>query len=499
MNRKVKKVLLFIPPAITFKDYLDINPLPPLGLGYLGAVLEDAGIEVKIVDCLMEGWHNRVEVAENIIRIGLSFSQIEDIIRDYAPGIVGVNNMFTKQRENAHQIYTLAKKVDTNIITIGGGAHPTVMPELVLSDPNVDFIVLGEGEDTAIGLVNFIEGKGDIADLDGIGYKENGKIKIIPKTKFIADLDRLPFPARHLLNMERYFGLKASHGTRRKERFSPIVTSRGCPAKCAFCSAHRAWGKKFRPRSPEKVVAEMKHIKEKYDIEEIMFEDDNLTLNKARAEKIFDLMIEEKLNFAWDTPNGVAAFALNENTIDKIKQSGCYKLNLALETGNQYVMDNIIKKPLRIEKAKRLIRYAQGIDLDVGIFFIMGMPGETKDQMWDSFRLAKELEIFTPFTSIATPYPGSELYDICRQQKYIADDFCLDDLFIRSFSISTPDWTGQEVKEILAKGQRYLLFSYWKKHPAKFIKAVVSRFFTNPIGFFRESFNLVFNAGKLGW
>lgn len=493
MSRRVKKALLFIPPAVTFTDYLDVNPLPPLGLGYLGAVLENAGIEVKVVDCLMEGWNNRVKVAENIIRVGLPFDQIEDIIRGYGPDIVGVNNMFTKQRDNAHKIYGLAKRADRNIITIGGGAHPTVLPELVLSDENVDFIALGEGEDTIIGLVNVIEGKGDISTLDGVGYKENGQIRIMPKTKFIADLDRLPFPARHLLNMERYFGLKASHGTRRKERFSPIVTSRGCPARCTFCSAYRAWGRKFRQRSPEKVIAEMKHIKEKYGIEEIMFEDDNLTINKTRAEKIFDLMIEEKLNLVWDTPNGVAAFALNENLIDKIKESGCYKLNMAVETGNQYVMDNIIKKPLKVDRAKQLIRYAQRIGLDVGVFLIMGMPGETKEQIWDSFHLAEELGVFTPFISIATPYPGCELYDICREKKYIAENFSLDNLFIRSFSISTENWTGEELKEILWQGQRFLLISYWKKNPAKFFEAVFRRFFTNPIGFFKESFNLAFN------
>jgi len=493
MSERVKKVLLFIPPAFTFKDYLDVNPLPPLGLGYLGAVLENTGIEVKVVDCLMEGWNNRVEVAENIIRVGLPFNQIEDIIRGYGPDIVGVNNMFTKQRDNACKIYDLAKRVDRSIITIGGGAHPTVLPELVLADENVDFVVLGEGEDTIIGLVSVIEGKSDISTLDGVGYKENGQIKIMPRTKFIADLDRLPFPARHLLNVEKYFGLKASHGTRRRERFSPIVTSRGCPAKCTFCSAHKAWGRKFRQRSPENVVAEMKHIKEKYGIEEIMFEDDNLTLNIKRAEKIFDLMVEEKLNFVWDTPNGVAAFALNENLISKIKESGCYKLNLAVETGNQYVMDNIIKKPLKIERAKQLIRYAQGIGLDVGIFLIMGMPGETKEQMWESFYLCKELEVSTPFVSIATPYPGSELYDICQENNYIPDDFHLDDLFIRSFCISTNDWTGEELKKILRQGQRFVIISYWKKHPAKFLKAVFRRFFTNPIDFFKESFTLVFN------
>ena len=124
MSRRIKKVLLFIPPAFTFKDYLDVNPLPPLGLGYLGAVLENTGIEVKVVDCLMEGWNNRVEVAENIIRVGLPFNQIEDIIRGYGPDIVGVNNMFTKQRDNACKIYDLAKRVDRSIITIGGGGTP---------------------------------------------------------------------------------------------------------------------------------------------------------------------------------------------------------------------------------------------------------------------------------------------------------------------------------------------------------------------------------------
>ncbi len=487
MNKKIKKVLLFIPPAFTFKDAIDVNPLPPLGLGYLGAVLENAGIEVKIVDCLLEGWHSKVEVAENVIRVGLPFDHIEEIIRAYGPDIVGVNNLFTKQRENAHKIYELAKKVDKNIITVAGGAHPTVMPELVLADRNVDYAVLGEGDATIIDLIDVIEGKRDITTLDGIGYKENEQVRIIAKTKFIQDLDSLPFPARHLLNMEGYFGLKHSHGTRKKKRFSPIVTSRGCPAKCTFCSAYKVWGRKFRYRSPENVIAEMKEIKEKFGIEEIMFEDDNATLNVQRAEKLFDLMIEEKLNFVWDTPNGVAAFALNEKLIDKIKQSGCYQLNLALESGNQQVLNNIIKKPLKLERAKQLIKYARKIGLAVDIFLIIGMPGETKDHMWDSFRLAKELEIYSPFISIATPYPGSELYDICRNNKYIPENFSLDDLFIRSFSISTPDWTGEELKDILRQGQRFLRVSFLKKHPLKFVVDSFKFMISNPGNFIRRA------------
>jgi anaerobic magnesium-protoporphyrin IX monomethyl ester cyclase len=492
MSRKISKVLLFIPPAFTFKDMPDVNPMPPLGLAYLGAALENAGIEVKIVDCLLEGWHKRVEVAENIVRIGLSFEDIEKIIRDFHPDIVGVNNLFTKQRENAHKIYALAKKVSKDIITIAGGAHPTVMPELVMSDANVDYTVIGEGDDTIIDLVGVIEGRKNVATLDGIGYRDKGQVKIIPKTKFIEDLDRLPFPARHLLNMEGYFGQKKAHGIRKKRRFSPIITSRGCPAKCTFCSAYRVWGRKFRFRSPENVIAEMKEMKAKYGIEEILFEDDNTTLNVQRAEKLFDLMIAEKINFVWDTPNGVAAFALSEKVIDKMKKSGCYQLNLAFESGNQYVLDNIIKKPLKLERAKPLVRHAQKIGLSTNIFLILGMPGETKEQIWDSFRLAADLDIYSPFFSIATPYPGSELYEICRKEKYIPDNFSLDDLYIRSFSISTKDWTGDELKEILVKGQRFLRTSFLKKHPASFLIDSFKFMISDPVYFTRRAFFFIF-------
>jgi anaerobic magnesium-protoporphyrin IX monomethyl ester cyclase len=383
--------------------------------------------------------------------------------------------------------------VDKDIITVGGGAHPTVMPELVLSDKNADFAVLGEGEETIIDLVNYLEGKQSIADTDGLAYRDNGNIRIIPRTRFIADLDALPFPARHLLDMEKYFGLKFSHGTRKKKRFSPIVTSRGCPAKCTFCSAYRVWGRRFRYRSPENVIAEMKHIKERYGIEEIMFEDDNVTLNVNRAGRLFDMMIEEKLDFVWDTPNGVAVYALNERLIDKMKASGCYSLNLALESGSQEVLDNIIKKPVRLPRAKELVRYAQGIGIKVKMYLIIGMPGETKEQMWANFQMAKELGIYTPFVSVATPYPGSALYDTCREKGYIPPDFSLDNLFIRSFSISTEDWTGDDVREILRQGYRMLLLANYRHHPLALLRTVIKSFLSHPLGFTKKAIYFLMN------
>ena len=490
----IKKALLFIPPAFTFKSELDINPLPPLGLGYIAAVLKKQGIKVKIVDTLMMGWHNRVDIQDDLLRIGLSFEDIQKIISDFAPDMVGVNSLFTKQRNNAHEILRLAKEVDPEIVTVMGGAHPTVLPEMVLADENVDFAVLGEGENTILDILKIIEGRGNDLELDGIGFKKDGETVIYPKTRYIKEVDSIPFPAWDVMDMDRYFGLDASHGKRRHSRFMPIMTSRGCGAGCTFCSAHRVWGKGYRMRSAENIIEEMRVLKDKYGIKELMFEDDNLTLNIKRAEKIFDSMISEEFNFAWDTPNGVAAFALTESVIMKMKKSGCYKMNLALESGSQYVLDNIIKKPLKLNKVKPLVEYARKIKLDISIYLIIGMPGETLDQIQETFRLAEELGVYQPHISVATPYPGSELYDTCVKNEYIGAEFNLDDLFIRSFCITTDDWNGDDLKMALKNGRMYLLKAKYKKHPHMLVIDGFSKLLKDPVGFTAKLFKLLKNT-----
>ncbi len=481
-KRKVSKVLLFIPPAFTLAERVDVNPLPPLGLGYLAAVLEREGIEVRIVDTLMKGWDAIERIDERVIRIGLPFERIKAIIGEYGPDVVGVNNLFTKQRENAHMIYRAAKDVDSAIVTVAGGAHPTVMPELPLQDANLDYVVLGEGEESFLRLIRCLEGRGSLSDIDGIGWRSNGHITITPKKRYIEDLDSLPFPSHHLLDMEAYFGLKASHGERRHERFAPVVSSRGCVARCTFCTADKVWGRRFRYRSPENVVAELRLLKERYGVREVMFEDDNLTLNPGRAERIFDLMIRERLGLEWDTPNGIAVWTLNERLIDKMKESGCYKLNFAIESGSQYILDNVIRKPVRIDKVKPLVRHAQSIGLDVGMFLVIGMPGEKESHMWESFRLAEELGIYFPHISVATPYPGSPLFDLCRERGYLKEGFSLDDLYIRSFSIETEEWDAESLRGILGKGQRYLLLSYIRKQPFAFLRILLSKLLKDPAG-----------------
>lgn len=484
---KIKKAILFIPPAFVPKDGIDINPLPPLGLGYIAAIMEKYGIEVKIFDCLIEGWDCREDFDSQVLRIGSSFEEVKNIILKFQPDIVGVNNLFTKQRNNAHEIYSIAKQVNRNIITIAGGAHPTAMPELVMEDKNVDFVILGEGEKSIEDLILYFENKKAIIDIDGIAFRDNNTVRVNPKSKFIQDINLLPFPSRNLLSLEKYFGLDFSHGRRRYKRFSPIITSRGCSAKCVFCSAHKVWGRNFRSRNPENIIEEMRQLKDVYQIDELLFEDDNLTLDVNRAEKLFDLMINEKFNFKWDTPNGVAAFAMNERLISKMQEAGCYKINFAIESGSQRVLSNLIKKPLDLKKIKPLVRHAKKIGLDVGIFLIFGIPGETKREMWDSLRFVRDIGVYDPFISVATPYPGSELYNLCIDKGFIPKDYSLDNLYIRSFSISTSDWTGDDIRKICKQSYFFLMRGFYMSHPGAFVKKIIQKLFINPGKLLKEA------------
>jgi len=475
LNYRIKRVLLIVPPAFTFKSHRDINPLPPMGLGYLASVIENMGIDVKILDCLVRGWDHEEKEDDTLIRVGLSDSEIEKYIQEYDPDLIGITCQFSRQYKLYHHILSLIKKVKPDSLTIAGGPHVTVCPKEVLEGPSCDFILIGEAEESFRDFILAINHKTDLNLIDGLGWKSDGGIILNEKKKWITDLDSIPFPAYHIMELERYFGLEASHGLRHRRRFSPIITSRGCPSKCTFCTAYRVWGRKYRLRSVDNVLEEMKLLKNKYGIEELMFEDDNVTANPKRAKELFSRMIEGDFNFIWDTPNGVGVWSIDENMLDLMKKSGCINLNFPVESGSQYVINNIIKKPIKLSKVKNLIQYCQKIKLDHGMFLVIGMPGEKLKDMWTSIRFAAYCGSFTPHISVATPYPGSLLFENCMKNGYFARKFSLDDLFIRSFMIRTPDWNESDLQNMLVKAYLYLNFRCLFTNPSVTLKQLFRR------------------------
>lgn len=465
---KIEKVLFIVPPAVTFKTGRDISPLPPMGLGYLAAVLRGMGIEVRILDSLIRGWQTETETDDLFIRVGLTDKEIEEEIKAFNPDLVGVSCQFSKQYKIYHRMFAIAKKAKKDCITLGGGAHATVCPQEVLNDPACDFVLMAEAEFSLRDLIIRLKQGLDISTVDGLGWKGQGKMFFNNKTQWINDLDSIPFPAYEIMSLDNYFGLEATHGLRHKERFCPIITSRGCTARCTFCSASKVWGNKYRVRSVENVLQEMRLLKDRYDIQELMFEDDNVTANGIRAKELFARMAKEKFNFVWDTPNGVGVWGMDEEMIDLIKASGCIKLNFPVESGSQEVLNTVIKKPLNLQKVRALIRYCQKIKLDYGMFLIIGLPGETKEDIWKTFKFAASCRVFKPHFSIATPYPGTLLFEECQNDGLFSREFSFDELFIRSYLIETKEWNASDLKRFLKRGSFYLM---------------VNKLFYDPFGF----------------
>lgn len=476
-NTGMKKILLIQPPY-TIDKAEPKGSQPPLGLAYLAAVLERDGLEVRIIDAVVEGYENELDLGDNNIRYGLDFSDLQAIAEGFAPDLIGISCLFSCQYANAVKVAEVMKTRFPTVPVVMGGAHPTVAYDEVLENRNVDFVVLGEGEYTFRDLI-FALGRGESpGQISGLAYRADGELRVNRKVDFIEDIDEIPFPARHLLNMEKYFRINRPHGTTSLFTSNTmLITSRGCPARCIFCSIHGIWGRRFRARSPENVVAEIALLKQEYGVKELQFEDDNLTFDKERAKRIFGLMIDEQLDMHWTTPNGVALYRLDEELIDLMHKSGCYRVCLAIESGDEYVLHKIIKKPLKLERVRPIVREFKKRGVAVGGFFVVGFPSETKEQILKTFKFASRVGFDNVNFFIATPYKGTELYDHCEQNGLLAN-YSYGRLKVGNASIDTPEFSARELEKLVATEIfKFRLTQLWKP---RVYERVFKRFLADP-------------------
>lgn len=459
---RVRKVLLVQPPAFSNNLRGDMNPNAPLGIGYIAATLERAGYDVKILDAFIEGWHVETRINPEKMLVGLPYEEIKSIIAAETPDVVGITSMFTSQRKNAHRIAQITKEVNHDITVIFGGAHPTAAPESVLEDRNVDVAVLGEGDNTIVPLLECIERNGDLTKVDGVGYRDrSGELVIQHKTLQVEDLDTIPFPARHLLPMAKYFAAGIRHGGySRGKHATSMISSRGCQYHCNFCTAFKVFTRRPRMRSIENVLAEIEELVTKYKVDEIFFEDDQLIAKQRRAGELFDAMAK-RFNVIWDTPNGIAPWLLNEEIIAKMKAAGCYRINLAIESGSQYVLDKLINKPVKLQKVPEIVRLIRKYSIEVGTFLVVGNIGkggvESLEQMRESFRFCRKIGV-SPHASLLTAYPGAEVLETAQEKGYLIPGFDWDNLIIQKIQIQTPEWTPAEVQDLV---QREMIKTRW--------------------------------------
>ena len=429
------KVLLLRPPA--YSKNLEYPSGPrfgiPVGLLCLAAYLERAGVDVSIYDALVDfDWADLTPDAGGRYHIGAPWPNlVSRVLRDN-PDVVGITNPFSDLADyalrTAHEIK--AAKADTVIII--GGPHATSCPADFLSPGGpVDYVVRGEGEETLHSIVRALSDGSDPRRIPGITYIDGGEVHSNPPGPFIRDLDSLPLPAYHLVEMERYFDIVRSGYPSRftfeypgSEREVSIITSRGCPYNCVFCGNHLHMGRVWRHNSVGYVLKHMDLLVSKYGVNHFHLEDDNVTLNAGRFCGILDGIIDNAWDISWDTPNGVRLDGLDGPMLNRIKASGCTYLIFGIESGKQETLDRIVKKGISLDEAESAMHACKVEGLDVHAFYVVGFPGETRAAIQETFRFAQRAlwrYDAIPHLCMARPLPGTELYEICEKNGYLTE------------------------------------------------------------------------------
>ncbi|MFA7398137.1 MAG: radical SAM protein [Candidatus Bathyarchaeia archaeon] len=450
------RVCLINPPRIQPKTWGKPNVFPPIVLATVAAVLEKKH-EVTLIDAPTEGWENLEELDESKYWVGLNAKTIATRIASMNPVVAVLEIPFSGWSKTAFEVAATIKGVSRDIVVVLFGLHPSSQPKECLLNIDVDFVVVGEPEETIAELVDALaEKKTDFTSITGLGYKNNGKLIFTSKRTVIENLDTLPFPARHLLPMKVY-GEAVRRNPLRGEISKPytiVITSRGCPFSCVFCSNSIVWGKKWRPRSPKNVVDELEQIVNVFNIKQVDFSDDNLTLDRQRMIEICDLIILRDLQFEWFTPNGIRADTLDEELLRKMKRAGCKKIRLAPESGVQRVVDKVIKKNQDLKRVEDAVVAAKKVGLGVGCFFVMGLIGETKADIEKTIQFAyklKRLGAESFIFSIAMPLYGTPFYEQAKVGMFLRDGFCDYALAATEPLVETPEFTAEEITELCVK------------------------------------------------
>jgi anaerobic magnesium-protoporphyrin IX monomethyl ester cyclase len=398
------KVLLINPPienmiTTNIPEFVDTERgyNPSLGIMYSAAYAE------KYTD-------HKIEILDMIVE-GMSYDKLENEIKKRDPDIAGIT---TTTFTLIDSIITakIIKEIDNDIKVVFWGPHAYIYPEETIRLPEVDFLVLGEGEITFTELLQKIEDYEELKKVKGIVIKHDDRFVNTGYRGFIEDLDSLPFPARHLTPYKKYYSLIA-----KRNPVTTMFTSRGCSYRCLFC--HRPhMGKKFRARSPVNVVAEMEECVN-MGIHEILVYDDTFNVNKQRVLDICNLIKERGLDIYFDIRARIDR--INKEMLIALKEAGCVRIHYGVESANQRILD-ILRKDITIEQAEKVIKMTKDVGIETLAYFMIGNPTETRDEILNTIKFAKKLKPDYCHFSVTTPFPATPLYEL-GLEKGVFDDY----------------------------------------------------------------------------
>jgi len=401
--------------------------VPPLGLGYLAAVLKRNGFKVKIFDLNVEN------------------SSLKKFLSLERPEIVGVSCVVANARQ-AFEITRKSKIFLPECFIVVGGPYPSIMGERLLTrHREIDAAVVGEGESTALELIERLQNEQDLNDINGLIFRDENRVKRNPPSKPIEPLDSLPFPAREELPMKLY-----------DENAGVIFTSRGCPHQCIFCS-RPVFGRKWRGHSPEYVLEEIEHMRRRYGVRYLSVLDDNFTFDLERAEKILDGIVSKSWKLELYFWNGVRVDHVTRGLLQKMKNAGCTAINYGVESVDPNVLANI-KKGISLNQVEKAIKLTREFGIKANVFLMVGNSGDNIEVVEKVKNFIERVKVDGVHLSMATPLPRTEFWNwVEKNGCWLAYDreelldWPIDDVEDAYPVFETPEFTAEERVETYRK------------------------------------------------
>ena len=477
------KILLIDPPYDRLIGFR--SEWFPVGISYIGSYLHANGNEVSIYNAEHSNdtsYKSVVKYSEdfNKYKVAIANSsnsaweEIKERISLFKPEVVGVS-VNTPKVPSALKIAEICKTINSDITVVFGGHHSTIKPDEMLLSQNVDFVVRGEGEETFCELVNHLQNCIlDYRTIAGLSFRDNGQVIHNVDRKLICSLDSLPLPARDkLVDLDSYTPVQ----------LSMVMTSRGCPYKCGFCSSQNMWGRKVRFRSVDNVLNELNELKQRFAVKNITFLDDSFTANRDRIKDLCSTLIEKKMDITWSCLTRVGI--ISDDLIILMKKAGCTKLDIGIESGNQRVLD-LIDKGITLKQVKEAVDILKHNKMYWSGFFMFGFPTETEEEVLDTLNFLHELKPNWANISIFTPYPGTKLYDLAKVKGMISEpvDYTL-------YSHQNPydrftDTMSQEKFSALGKHMLNEVHRYNSSYKSLMKRALTRQYHKNPKLFLQD-------------
>jgi anaerobic magnesium-protoporphyrin IX monomethyl ester cyclase len=399
------KILLINPPELKeiYSEYEESAPkLPPLGICYIASVLIQQGHKVSIIDCIAES---------------LTLDELKNRIKMDNPDLIGITAT-TIMFNSARIVANCVKEFDRRIITVLGGAHVSALPEeTILQNPQFDFGVIGEGELTMAELVERLEQKGEISDVSGLIWCEDGRVNDWKRRGPIQNLDSLPFPSRQLLKDLRLYRPPITRSGGRLA--TSVITSRGCPIGCAFCD-QTVFGRSWRAHSASYVIRELIHLQNNFGVDFVTFEDDFFLCSKTRVAELCDRIKSENLRMGWGC--SVRVDSVNDEIAEKMKEAGCKYMFVGIESGSSRIL-KMVDKSQTMEGIKKGVRLIKSHGIRVIGSVVIGFPTETKEDVRKTVSLVLSLPLDGLSFFIYTPFPNTLLYDFANRHGRISTDW----------------------------------------------------------------------------